>query len=121
MIKNVKDDIAEAKKTFIDEGIVEKKLQDGNYKTNYWNNNVKECKSIKVLDKKFLLIEITNSEGTGDQFCIVDEANLSEKVLNYIKAFETDYTEDELVHDIINKDEDTMENDQEIQNLKGLI
>ena len=111
MIKNVKDDIAEAKKTFLGEGIVDKKLQDDNYKPNYWNNNVKECKSIKFLDKKFLLVEISDSEGTGAQFCIVDEASLSEKVLNYIKAFETDYTEDELVHDIINKDEYTTEND----------
>ena len=76
-------------------------------KTTGWNNNVKECKSIKFLDKKFLLVEITDSDKT--QFCIVDEASLSATVLNYIRAFETDYSDDEFVHDVINKDEYAIE------------
>ena len=51
----------------------------------------------------------------------MDEASLSATVLNYIKAFETDYSDDEFVHDVINKDEYAIEQDQEVQNLKALV
>ena len=42
----------------MDEAILDKKLKDD--KTTGWNNSVKECKSIKYLDRKFLLVEITS-------------------------------------------------------------
>ena len=79
---------------------------------NWWNNFLKECKSIKFQEKKFLLLEIEENEAI--EYCIVEEASLSKSVLNFIKEFEPDYTEDEFIHDIINKDEYAIEQDQEI-------
>ena len=59
---------------------------------NWWNNFLKECKSIRFQEKKFLLLEIEENE--AKEYCIVDEASLSKSVLNFIKEFEPDYTED---------------------------
>ena len=77
-------------------------------KTTGWNNVVKECKAIKFQDKNFLLVEAVK-EDDEKKYYVVDEAALSNTVLNYLRAFVEDYTDEEFVQDIISHDEHTVE------------
>jgi hypothetical protein len=66
--------VLEARRTFIDKELLEKKLIED--KTTGWNNVVKECKAVKFQDKKFLLVEAKGSD--EKRYHLVDEEALSD-------------------------------------------
>ena len=103
MLRNVKNQVLEARKAFIEKELLEKKLKDD--KTTGWNNIVKECKAIKFQEKKFLLVEVKGDGDNQTKYYLVDEENLTNTILNYMRAFVEDYTDEEFVQDMLSTDE----------------